>query len=69
IEGEEAARGKRIGGDQSRGKATYPALVGLEEAKREAQRLAQEAFDALVSLNHHADPLREIARFIVARKA
>jgi geranylgeranyl diphosphate synthase type II len=43
--------------------------VGLEEAKREAQRLAQEAFDALVSLNHHADPLREIARFIVARKA
>jgi len=69
IEGEEAARGKRIGGDQSRGKATYPALVGLEEAKREAQRLAQEAFDALASFHHRADPLREIARFIVARKA
>jgi len=69
IEGEEAMRGKKIGGDASRGKATYPALVGLDAAKREAQRLLTEALDALASLTHQADPLRAIARFIVSRKA
>jgi geranylgeranyl diphosphate synthase type II len=62
-------RGKKIGGDASRGKATYPALVGLDAAKREAQRLLTEALDALTSLTHQADPLRAIARFIVSRKA
>ncbi|MFQ5846330.1 MAG: polyprenyl synthetase family protein [Candidatus Methylomirabilales bacterium] len=69
IEGEEALRGKKVGGDASRGKATYPALVGLAEAKREAQRLVREALDAIASFDHHADPLREIARFIISRKA
>ncbi len=69
IEGEEVMRGKKSGGDASRGKATYPALVGLDKAKREAQRLVQDAVDALTSFNHQADPLREIACFIVARKA
>lgn len=69
IEGEEAMRGKKGGQDATRGKATYPALVGLDEAKREAQRLAQEALDAVASFNHQADPLREIARYIVSRKA
>jgi geranylgeranyl diphosphate synthase type II len=69
IEGEEAMRGKRIGGDATRGKATYPALVGLDEAKREARRLLEEALDALAPLDHLADPLREIARFIVSRRA
>ncbi len=69
IEGEEAMRGKKRGGDATRGKATYPGLVGLDEAKGEAQRLVQEALDAIASFNHRADPLREIARFIVLRKA
>lgn len=69
IEGEEAMRGKKSGGDATRGKATYPALVGLDEAKREAQRLVRDALDALASFDHQADPLREIARFIVSRKA
>ncbi len=69
IEGEEAMRGKKGGQDATRGKATYPALVGLDEAKREAQRLAQDALDAIASFNHAADPLREIARYIVSRKA
>ncbi|MFQ5533169.1 MAG: polyprenyl synthetase family protein, partial [Candidatus Methylomirabilales bacterium] len=69
IEGEEALRGKKAGGDASRGKATYPALVGIDEAKREAQRLLQRALDAIASFDDKADPLREIARFIVSRKA
>lgn len=69
IEGEEALRGKKAGGDATRGKATYPALVGIDEAKREAQRLLQKALDAIASFDGKADPLREIARFIVSRKA
>ncbi|MFQ5658083.1 MAG: polyprenyl synthetase family protein, partial [Candidatus Methylomirabilales bacterium] len=69
IEGEEALRGKKAGGDATRGKATYPALVGIDEARREAQRLLQQALDAIASFDNKADPLREIARFIVSRKA
>lgn len=61
--------GKGGGGDATRGKATYPALVGLDKAKGEAQRLVQEALDAIASFSRQADPLREIARFIVSRKA
>jgi len=32
-------RGKNVGGDAETGKATYPALYGLEESKKEALRL------------------------------
>jgi geranylgeranyl diphosphate synthase type II len=69
IEGEEALRGKKAGGDVTRGKATYPALVGIDEAKREAQRLLEEALNAIASFDQRADPLRDIARYIVSRKA
>jgi geranylgeranyl diphosphate synthase type II len=69
IEGEEALRGKKGGGDVTRGKATYPALVGIDEAKREAQRLLEEALNAIASFDQRADPLRDIARYIVSRKA
>lgn len=69
IEGEEALRGKKSGQDATRGKATYPALVGLDAAKREAEHLAQQALDAIAAFDHQADPLREIARYIVSRKA
>lgn len=47
--------------------ATYPRVVGLVEAKREAERLLQEALEALKPLQERSKPLQAIARFIVER--
>jgi len=68
VEGKAIALGKSTGTDLSRGKATYPSLLGLEESKRRATELVQLAVESLKPYGPEADPLREIARFIIARK-
>jgi len=68
IEGTTEEIGKDAGSDQARGKATYPAIMGLAAAKQEAQAMMDEAMLALESLGDAAEPLREIARYIVERK-
>ncbi|HCU24740.1 MAG TPA: polyprenyl synthetase [Deltaproteobacteria bacterium] len=60
--------GKDIGSDVANEKATYPALLGLEESKRLAQDWTERALNALRTFNTKADPLREIAKYVVARK-
>ncbi len=67
VEGSPELLGKSVGSDLSKKKATYPALLGVEESKRRAKELVEAAVDALGTLGPEADPLREIARFIVAR--
>jgi geranylgeranyl diphosphate synthase type II len=67
IEGDAAALGKSIGSDRSRGKATYPSVLGLAESKKKARELTGSALDALAPFGQEADPLREIARFIISR--
>ena len=67
IEGEEKRIGKSTGTDRTRGKATYPALVGIEESRKKGRELLDEALSALVSFDEKAEPLRRIARHIVER--
>jgi geranylgeranyl diphosphate synthase type II len=67
IVGDQAQLGKDVGSDQARGKATYPALLGLSEARRRAEELRDLAIAALEPLGPDAEPLRELARFIVDR--
>ncbi len=67
IEGSTEALGKTQGKDEANNKPTYPALLGLEGAKRMAQRLHQEALDSLQILDEGADPLRWLADYIVER--
>jgi len=67
IEGDESL-GKPIGSDQAKNKSTYPALLGLDGAKKEAKRLLEVALASLTSFDERADPLRAIARFIAERK-
>ena len=69
IEGTTEEIGKDAGSDQARGKATYPAVVGLADAKRRAVELMEIALTALDPLGAKAEPLREIARYIVSRKS
>lgn len=59
--------GKRIGSDQQRGKATYPALLGMSEARERADELNTIAIRALDLFGNEARPLRAIARYIVDR--
>jgi len=68
IEGTTEEIGKDAGSDQARGKATYPAVMGLAAAKEEAQAMMDEAMNALKPFGAEADPLREIALYIVKRK-
>lgn len=69
IEGTTEDIGKDAGSDQARGKATYPALIGLAESKRRAGELVALALESLAIFDTKADPLRKIARFIVDRKS
>ena len=69
VEGDSAALGKQAGQDEKHGKATYPALLGLEASRRHAATLLNEALVALSDFDAGAERLRQLARFIVNRKA
>lgn len=68
IEGDTATLGKKTGTDEEKKKITYPSLMGLDRSGEIRSRLVTEAVNALKSFDHRADPLREIARYIVERK-
>ncbi len=67
VEADTGTLGKLQGADMQRNKPTYPALLGLEGAKRKARELHDKALALLDPLGQAADPLRWIARYIVAR--
>ena len=69
VEGDSAALGKQAGQDEKHGKATYPALLGLEASRQHAAALLSEALAALSVFDDGAERLRQLARFIVNRKA
>lgn len=67
VEGDTATLGKQSGADAARDKPTYPSLMGLDEAKRYAMQLRDQAINALRPFDAAAQPLRELARYIVER--
>ena len=67
IVADQSQLGKNVGSDQQRGKATYPALLGLSGARQRANELRESAFSALDMFDDSARPLREIANYIVDR--
>jgi geranylgeranyl diphosphate synthase type II len=68
VESDTQTLGKKQGADMARNKPTYPALVGLKRAKDMAADLVDESLQSLQGFDHRADPLREIARYIVSRQ-
>jgi geranylgeranyl diphosphate synthase type II len=69
IHGEPRKLGKSVRKDQAQGKATYPAFFGVRESRWLAEALLNEAIAHLKFFNQKADPLREIARFILKRSS
>lgn len=59
--------GKGVQKDQSHDKLTYPALLGLDESKAQAQQLIDSAISALSIFNDHAKPLEALARYAIER--
>jgi len=68
VESDTATLGKRQGADIARDKPTYPSLLGLEAAKAYAIELRDQALVALEGFDEKAQPLRELARYIVERR-
>jgi len=67
VVGDPAKMGKRTGGDQAKGKPTYPALVGLERARQLAREAQMRAIAALEGMGEEADALRALAAYVVER--
>jgi len=60
--------GKSRGADARKNKATYPALVGVERARKMALELTEKALLALKDFDDKAGPLRDLAFYLGGRK-
>ena len=60
--------GKTAGKDVTAAKATYPALYGLENARRLAEKVRAEAINELDKIEKDTDLLRKLVDFILKRE-
>ncbi|CAN0287735.1 unnamed protein product [Pylaiella littoralis] len=60
--------GKTAGKDEAVNKTTYPKLMGMDGARKEARRLVDEAHKALEPYGEKARPLLAIADYIIERQ-
>lgn len=67
VEGDAEQTGKRVGKDASRGKLTYPGLLGISESRRRAERFGREAGEYLKPLGSDADRLLALVPFVLER--
>ena len=67
ITGDEAKMGKGVRKDAELGKLTYPGLLGLEESRRQAQSLIDEACRSIEPLGDRGLRLEALARFVLER--
>lgn len=70
VVGDTATLGKRQGADQQLGKSTYPALLGLEQARTKARDLINDARQALSLLSAQSldtTALEALANYIIQR--
>ncbi len=69
IEGETEELGKPKGSDEKKKKMTYPRLYGIERSREKAKELIDDAIASLVLFEERAEPLREIARYLLQRRS
>jgi farnesyl diphosphate synthase len=67
VEGDTEVIGKHAGADQRLGKATYPGLIGIDQARDRCNSLLQSALEQLDDFGADAEPLRWLAHYIVDR--
>jgi len=59
--------GKGVGTDASRGKATYPGLLGMDKSKKQAAKLVEKAKKSLEIFERRTEPLMAIADYVIER--
>ncbi|MAN80860.1 MAG: farnesyl-diphosphate synthase, partial [Magnetovibrio sp.] len=69
VEGDAALVGKATGKDADANKATFVSLLGVDKARQQAAMLSEQAAGHLEMFGEKADLLKELARFIVERRA
>lgn len=67
IVGETEVIGKPRGSDERKKKLTYPRLYGIEKSRALAEELVAGALESLRRFGPEADPLREIASYLLSR--
>ena len=65
--GDQARMGKAVQKDAEAGKLTYPGLLGLEESRRRAEQLIEEACRSIAPLGERGHRLEALARFVLER--
>ena len=60
--------GKTAGKDVATEKATWPAVYGIEQSRRDAAQFIEDAFAALEPYGGRAEGLKAVARYLVERQ-
>ncbi|HTP41082.1 MAG TPA: farnesyl diphosphate synthase [Nitrospiria bacterium] len=68
VEGTSVELGKAVKNDQTKGKSTYPAVLGMEASKRKLAQAIECAIGAVARLGADAEPLRAIAGYVASRR-
>jgi farnesyl diphosphate synthase len=69
VEGDEKEVGKKTGKDAAAGKATFVSLLGVDRAREQAQLLAAQAAEHLEIFAEKGKLLKELAHYVVNRRA
>lgn len=69
VEGKTEVLGKTAGSDYKKKKMTYPGHFGIDLSMKKAEELIKNAVNALNPFSKKADPLREIALYVLHRKS
>ncbi|MFQ5938188.1 MAG: (2E,6E)-farnesyl diphosphate synthase [Acidiferrobacterales bacterium] len=67
VEGDADTLGKTPGADQAQNKPTYPAVIGLSNAKAKRAEVTKTALAALAPLGDHANMLVRLAEYVIQR--
>jgi len=68
VEGDKGLMGKGTGSDKEKGKITYPSVFGAAESKKIQKELINNAIESLKRFDNRAEPLRDLARYVINRK-
>ena len=69
VLGDVSTLGKATGADQARAKPTHPAVIGVLASQERVRKLHRQALESLAPFGVHADPLRLLAEWLLARRS
>jgi geranylgeranyl pyrophosphate synthase len=67
VLGDVTTLGKAAGADSQRAKPTHPAVLGVTASQERVRKLHAQALHSLERFGQHAEPLRDLAAWLLAR--